>query len=289
MRLVVPFEKWMRRLRFSRPYRPATMIVGGCLGLAACLLAADGASAASIQLIASNIIYVDLAEQLGGKQISAFVADRNREAPSAIQSNSIVLCDSTRRDAWLRDAALRTSPPAMIVEVQRSRFEEGGDAQVPWYDAEAIMRFTHTLARELARREPSMASSVARNLAYADTGFQAINRRIDEIARDYAHSNVVVADTLSRAIARRLGFNAFPHRDATRAAVAEAIQQQEGSIVLYDRDAVSPAVKELINSAKDAGIPVVGLQERLPRGLHYQQWALRQWNTVHGALNEASP
>jgi hypothetical protein len=36
-------------------------------------------------------------------------------------------------------------------------------------------------------------------------------------------------------------------------------------------------------------MPVVGLRENLPSGLHYQQWMLRQLNAVHGALNEAAP
>jgi hypothetical protein len=244
-------------------------------------------------MIASNSIYVDLAEQLGGKQISASVSDRNNETASAILSNSIVLCGSTQRDAWLRHAAQRTSPPTMVVEVPRSRFEEDDDAQVPWYDVEAIWKFTHALAAELMRREPLMASSVASSLAHADMGFQEVSRRIDGIARDYANADVIVADELSRAIANRLSFKALPRKDMrarpTRTAVTEAIQRREGVIFLYDRDAVSPAIKELVDAANDAGIPVVGLQERLPRGLHYQQWALRQWNAIHGALNEASP
>jgi ABC-type Zn uptake system ZnuABC Zn-binding protein ZnuA len=287
MRFIASLKDW------GRCSRSAAMTVSACIGTAACLLVAHGALAAPIQLVASNSIYVDLAEQLGGRQIAALVPDRKNETVSGIQSNSIVLCGSTRRDAWLRDAARRTLPPAMVVEVPQSRFEEDDDDQVPWYDVEAIGKFTHALARELTRREPSMAPGVTSSLAHADMGFREVSRRIDEIAKDYANSDVIVADGLSRAIANRLNFKANPRMDMgttpTRTAVTEAIQRREGVIFLYDRDAAGPAVKELVDAANDAGIPVVGLQERLPRGLHFQQWALRQWNAIHGALNEASP
>jgi hypothetical protein len=60
-------------------------------------------------------------------------------------------------------------------------------------------------------------------------------------------------------------------------------------ILLYNRDTKTALSDELVAIANDAGIPVVGLGEKLPTGLNHQQWTLRQLNAIHGALNEASP
>ena len=73
------------------------------------------------------------------------------------------------------------------------------------------------------------------------------------------------------------------------AELKDAITEQKASILFYDRDAATDVTNELVALANDAGIPVVGLGEKLPSGLHYQQWMLRQLNAIRGALNEASP
>jgi hypothetical protein len=43
------------------------------------------------------------------------------------------------------------------------------------------------------------------------------------------------------------------------------------------------------NEAEEDGLPLVGLRETMPSGLHYQQWIARAMNTIQGALNEAAP
>jgi zinc/manganese transport system substrate-binding protein len=73
------------------------------------------------------------------------------------------------------------------------------------------------------------------------------------------------------------------------AELKDAIMGHKAMILLYNRDAATPATDELVAIANDAGIPVVGLGEKLPSGLSHQQWMLRQLNAIHGALNEASP
>ena len=169
----------------------------------------------------------------------------------------------------------------------------------PWYDLPAITAFSHAISNELASREPAAAPRFDANLSRLLNDFKAIKDRVDEVAKDYARSDVIVADDLSRDVARQLGFKTKGMANRSQqntpapvtpvAAMEDAIQRREGSIFLYDKDMPEPAIKRLVAAATDSGIPVVALQERLPAGLHYQQWALRQWNTIHGALNEAAP
>jgi len=252
----------------------------------------ENACASAIELVAPSGIYADLAEQLGGNHLSIVVAERESEAQSRIHPGSIVLCSGAPKDDWLRDAARRISPPATVIAIPVMRPGNNDDIPVPWYDVKSIATFTHMLADELMRRDPSMAPNIAGNLANADRAFQAVRQTIEEIARTYAHSDVIAADGLSRAVARQVGFKAVPRAGElakpASVAIAEAIQRQEGSIFLYDRDRPGSAMKKLADMANDTGIPAAGLQEKLPRGLHYQQWALRQWNTIRGALNQAS-
>jgi len=259
------------------------------------------ARAAPLHVVVPARAYADLAETISGGSvsISLMAAPLSHDGSLALPPDALVLCSGTRADAWLPDAALRTAPRSTVVEVYGPSQGETADVAFPWYDLPAVTAFSRAIANEISRREPEAAMHVALNLMRLLNDFGTVQQRINEIAKDYAHSDVIVADEFSRAVARQLGFGtkglaahdqrSLPSSASTTAALEDAVQRREGSIFLYDMDVARPAIKELIAAATDNGIPVVALQETLPTGLHYQTWAMRQWNTIHGALNEAAP
>ncbi len=153
----------------------------------------------------------------------------------------------------------------------------------------------------MSRRLPAEAPRIAANLARTQTALRNIDRKIEEIAHLYRGTNVVVTDQLSRGFVEQFRFriegdnyvkavsrNGTPSAPSI-AALNEAIQRRKASILVYDQNVTTPAIKDLIAAANDTGIPAVGLRANVPRGLHYQQWLLRQINAVHGALNQAAP
>jgi zinc/manganese transport system substrate-binding protein len=135
---------------------------------------------------------------------------------------------------------------------------------------------------------------------FADT-VGSIDRKIEEIARTYAGTEIFLTDIRFLGLVERLRFKVqddgyikalqsggvpSPKRVAE---LKDAIMGHRAMILLYNRDAATATTDALVALANDAGIPVVGLGEKLPSGLSHQQWMLRQLNIIHGALNEASP
>lgn len=277
----------------------------GSLVAASLLFAVTSAWAEPVRIVVPDRAYADLAETIAGAPISVSVMDPSISRGDGVITfppGGLVLCSGTQADAWLRETASRAAPPVTVIDVYgtyRTPQQEDSNIPFPWYDLPAVTAFSHTVAKELARREPAAAPRVKANLSRLLNDFNAIKDRVNEVTKDYAHSDVIVADDLSRNVARQLGFKRrglvnrreqnTPSPTKPMAAVEGAIQRREGSIFLYDKDMPNPAIKELVAAATDNGIPVVALQERLPTGLHYQRWALRQWNAIHGALNEAAP
>jgi zinc/manganese transport system substrate-binding protein len=128
-----------------------------------------------------------------------------------------------------------------------------------------------------------------------------IDRKIEEIARTYAGTDIFLTDIRFLGLVERLRFKVqdgaylkalqsggVPSPKLV-AELKDAIMGHKATILLYNKDAATPITDELVAIANDAGIPVVGLGEKLPSGLNHQQWMLRQLNAIHGALNEASP
>lgn len=256
------------------------------------------ALAEQVHVVASNNAYADIARQIGGDAVVVSIADNPRDAALAVGPKSIVLCGWAQADAALRDAARRASPRATLIELPGHASDKSVFIAVPWYDTGSMFALTHAYADQLMRVRPDLALQFAANLAGVRVGFDTIARRIRVIARDYANSEVIAAGPLSRGVANKLGFKAAGPDSAAeprRAISAKSfgdlekqLESREGSIFLYNRDVAKPEMKKLVSVASQNGVPVAGLQDRLPTGLHYQQWVLRQWNTVHGALNQAA-
>jgi zinc/manganese transport system substrate-binding protein len=259
----------------------------------------DVARAEQIRVVASNEVYADIARQIGGAAVTVSIADSRRAQTSIITTESIILCGWARADDALRDAARRALTGPTLIELPRRASDEAIYIVVPWYDTESMYALARAYADKLMRIKPSLAMQFAGNLAGVRVGFDAIERTIGKIARDYANSEVIAADPLSRGVANKLGFKAagpISAEDSAGAISAKSVndlkrdlERREGSIFLYNRDVGNPEMKKLVLIAKQNGVPVAGLQEKLPTALRYQQWVLRQWNTVHGALNEAAP
>ena len=164
--------------------------------------------------------------------------------------------------------------------------------------ANAVAAAARDLASELSRRAPAEAPAIAANLARYAEAFRAIDRKMAEIARTYQGTQVFLTDASFLGLVRRLHFGvqdeAYLKSGAAPSAksVAElkdAIGRRMASILIYNRDAATGITNDLVEIANDSGIPVVGLSDKLPSGLHYPQWMLRQLNVIHGALNEPSP
>lgn len=275
----------------ARPFRIA------CVILAAWLSASHPAVAALVRIGVSDHVYEDLAQQIGGRAVTVSLF---QHPLSTLPALDIVICGCSGSDAWLADAAHRGTQAAVIKASTQSAVHRA-DMEFPWYDVQGMANLTQTLAAELTRRAPAEAQSIASNTAHAMAGFSAIDRRVEQVAKDYANSDVLLADSLFRTMIDRLRFKirdedylgklepgAQPSPKSI-ASLRDAIQRRSGSIFLYDKDAAGPALQGMVSLASDGGIPVVALHEHPPNGLHYQQWMLRQVNAVHGALNEASP
>ena len=142
-------------------------------------------------------------------------------------------------------------------------------------------------------------------LLFAAAGHAAdtdpINRKIEAIAATYAGTDIFLTDIRFLGLVERLRFKVqdgayiralqsggVPPAKLV-AELKDAIMGHKAMILLYNRDTKTALSDELVALANDAGIPVVGLGEKLPSGLNHQQWTLRQLNAIHGALNEASP
>jgi zinc/manganese transport system substrate-binding protein len=278
-----------------------TWLVG--FGLLPLLLPAASMAAEPVRIGTSEFVYSDLAQQIGGSVVAVTLLDRQTVVArgNSLAGSDLILSGGISADAWLRDALRNASPRPVVFEVMRYNSDKSNAAERPIYDPNAVAGLAQDLAKELSRRAPADAPAIAANLARYAEAFRPIDRKMAEIAKTYEGTQVFLTEASFRGLVRRLHFEVQDEaylRDSkggtapsakSVAELKDAIGRRKASILIYDRDAATQVTDDLVEIANDSGIPVVGLGEKLPSGLRYQQWMLRQLNAIRGALNEASP
>jgi zinc/manganese transport system substrate-binding protein len=269
------------------------------------LLTASGALAAPVRITVSNAVYADLAHQIGDPGVAVTLIKAEKSEGSGARGfppSDVVMCGGTKSGTSLCEQARRSATPPVVIEAVTRTAGGQDEPALPWYDTKTVSALCGQLAAELSRRLPAQAPRIATNLMRTQTALRNIDRKREETAHLYQGTDVIVTDQLSRDFIdpfrfrivddnylKALSRNGTPSA-ATVAALNDAIQRRKASLLVYDQSsATTPAVKDLIAAANDTGMPAVGLRETAPRGLHYQQWLLRQINAVHGALNQAAP
>lgn len=261
--------------------RLLTSCIPLCLGA---LVASSGdlAAAEPLNVVVATKLYADLAEQIGGAAVVTSVVERGGVPPASASKAKIIVC-AGRLDAWLCETARHRLPDVAVLQIPQKERDSRVDASFRWYDTATQSAFAETIADAVSKRRPDVAPQVAMHLREFMQDIEAIQARIKKLSGDYKGAAVIVTDAMSREVAEYLHFKPNVIERGSD------LENREGSILLYDRDAATDKIRSLAASAQEAGIPVVALQEKMPKGLHYQIWATRQWSAINGALNEASP
>jgi len=270
---------------------------------------APSQAAGPIRVGAAESVYADIAAQIGGPALTVDVLSKPKQQARAGDDGAavnergldIVICNGLGYDAWINEFLAHAGARPVVLEAGRFLPQAPGQHPVAWYDFKATQALARALAAELARRDAAESALFAKRLEIFESAMQPLNRKVEEIAAVYAGSNVLLADNLYRSVvdALRLKVQDEGYLKATAsrsepdakslAALKQSIVAGGASVLIYNSEAKSGAITELVSLANDKGLPVVGVRETKPAGLNYQQWMLRQLNITHGALNEAAP
>jgi zinc/manganese transport system substrate-binding protein len=68
------------------------------------------------------------------------------------------------------------------------------------------------------------------------------------------------------------------------ASFEDDLKHHKVKVMFFNKQASDKAVERLVKLAREAKIPVVGITETEPPGMHYQDWMLDQLNATEKAL-----
>jgi zinc/manganese transport system substrate-binding protein len=294
----------MKQFFFKKP------LVGLATALTLALAPALPAHAADskIAVVAAENFYGDVVQQIGGDRVAVTSILNNPDqdphlfetTPAVarqIAAAQVVVLNGADYDPWM-DKLLRVTPEpgrAMIVAADLMHKKPGANPHL-WYDPATMPAVANAIAAALSAADPAHQDEYAARLKIFLASLAPLNEKIEAIGKKYAGAPVAATEPVFAYMAAALRLKMHDEqfqlavmndtepsaRDL--AAFENELNNHKVRVLFYNKQASDNLVAHLLDLARAAKIPVVGVTETAPPGLSYQAWVLDELNATEKAL-----
>jgi zinc/manganese transport system substrate-binding protein len=283
-------------------------------GLALAFLIAIAASAAAgaadgmVRLVAAENFYGDIAHQIGGPQVEVVSVISNPDqdphlfetSPAVLRqlaAASIVIYNGADYDPWM-DMLLKATPKRgrTAIVVADLMHKRAGDNPHLWYDPATMPAVARALAATLKKVDPDHAADYQARLATFLASLKPLNEKIAAIAKKYGEAPVTASEPVFGTMAAALGLkmrnekfqlsimNDTEPSARDVAAFERDLKEHNVRVMFYNKQATDKIVQHLVEIARAAKVPVVGVTETVPPGMTFQQWIASELGDTEKAL-----
>jgi len=275
---------------------------------AAALLAKPAAAQPTINLVAAENFYGDVAQQVAGPNaaVTSIMSNPDEDphlfeaSPSVARSlsaASIVVYNGADYDPWMAKLlSASRSPNRKVIIVANLMHRKAGDNPHLWYDPATMPTYAKALAAALAERDPAHKADYDQRLEVFLAALQPLQAKIAELRGKFAGTPVTATEPVFGYMATALGFkmrnerfqlavmNNTEPRVSDVAAFENDLRKHQAHLLFYNSQATDAAAQRMVRIAQQSKVPIVGVTETEPAGTTFQDWMLGQLNAVAQAL-----
>lgn len=282
--------------------------------LTACGAGITGSLSTTINVVAGENFWGSLASQLGGSKVNvqSVVTDPNAD-PHEYESSTadarafadakLVILNGAGYDSWgqkLLDANPASGRQVMTVADLLGKKE--GDNPHFWYNPDYVARVADKITAEYKAVDSADAGYFDQQRSQVATAFKPYLNEIASIKQKYANTAVGATESIFVYMAEALGLNLTsppefmdavaegndPPADAV-VAFQSQISANQIKVLVYNVQTVTEVTTTIKDLASAHHIPNVGVSETLqPPGLSFQDWQLKQLQTLEQALKSTA-
>jgi zinc/manganese transport system substrate-binding protein len=263
-------------------------------------------------VVAAENFYGDIARQIGGDgvEVASILSNPDQDphlfetTPTIVRQVAaarIVIFNGADYDAWM-DKLLKIAPRVerTVLTVAELVNKKAGDNPHFWYDPGTMPTLARALADALGKADPAHAADYAARLDIFLASLDRVGGKIEEIRAKYAGVAITATEPVFGYMAAALGLKVRNERfqmavmndtePSARdiAAFEQDLKEHEVRALLYNKQTSTKLTQRMLDIARRARIPVVGVTETEPMGTSYQDWMLMQLADLHKALAQPS-
>jgi zinc/manganese transport system substrate-binding protein len=266
----------------------------------------------SIGIVAAENFYGDVARQIGGDRVVVLSILNNPDqdphlfetTPAVVRKVAdarIVILNGANYDPWMQkllDAAPR--PGRTVISVASIVGRRTGDNPHLWYDPATMPVVAKTLAEVLGNTDPAHKAEYDLKLQSFLVSLRPLDQKIADMRAKYAGVAVTATEPVFGYMANALGLTVRNERfqmavmndtePAARdlAAFENDLRNANVNVLLHNKQVTSNLSDRLINVARIANIPVVGVTETAPGNASYVDWMLSELDELDQALQRSN-
>jgi zinc/manganese transport system substrate-binding protein len=282
--------------------------IAAAIGMTVCAAFGAAAGDADIGVVAAENFYGDVARQIGGSRITVMsILSNPDQDPHLFETTSsvvrkvadarIVIFNGADYDPWMQkliSAAPR--PRRTVITVTAIVGKKTGDDPHVWYDPPTIPAVAKALAAALGKIDPEHKPEYEMRLQAFLTSLHPLEEKILEMRAKYAGTPITATEPVFGYMASAIGLTIRNERfqvavmndtePAARdlAAFENDLKKRNVKVLVYNKQVTSNLASRLIDVARSANIPVVGITETEPADTRFVDWILGELNELESAL-----
>jgi zinc/manganese transport system substrate-binding protein len=278
-----------------------------CL-VAAIPIACAAAFADPVRIVAAELVYGGVCEQLGGDRVAVVsvlvgpTQDPHQFEASAsvareVERAQLVVYNGADYDPWMARllSASRQSSRHVLSVAELVRKKPGDNPHL-WYDTAAVSALAEALAGTLAQLDPAHGAAYAQRGATFQASMRTLGDRIADFRRRHAGTAVTATEPVFEYMAQALGLSMRNRRfqlavmNGTEpsareiAAFEDDLRGRSVEVLIFNRQTGGRLAERMRRIADTSGIAVVGIAETQPPGSTYQAWMTAQIDALDRAL-----
>jgi zinc/manganese transport system substrate-binding protein len=285
------------------------LLAGAALAVA---MIARPAFADPVKVVAAENFYGDVATQVGGGNVAVtsilsnpdddpHLFEASASTAKALAEAKVVIVSGIDYDPWMEKLlSANKAAGRREILVATLAHKKTGDNPHLWYNPATMKAVGNALGVDLAIVDPAHRADYQRGAAAFAASLEPLEAKIADMRKKYAGQPVTASEPVFGYMAELLGLKVHNEKFALAvmnntepsasdvAAFENDLKGHKVKVMLYNAQASEPAVKRLVDIAKDQKIPVVGVSETEPADSAYQKWMTDQLDALDKALSGAA-
>ncbi len=267
------------------------------------------AAEGKIAVVAAENFYGDIARQIGGDRVAVVSIMNNPDqdphlfetTPGIVRQIAdaqIAIVNGANYDPWMEKLlAAAPRPGRTVVTVADLVGRHAGDNPHLWYDPATMPAVAKAMAAAFSKADAAHAADYAARLATTLASLERIAQRVAQMKTKHAGSAVTATEPVFGPMAEALGLtmrnqsfqlammnNTEPSaRDV--AAFENDLKGHKVKVLLYNAQVSEKLTLRLLDIARQAKVPVVGVTETQPANVSFQDWMLGELDALDKALS----
>ncbi|AOI58370.1 metal ABC transporter solute-binding protein, Zn/Mn family [Burkholderia diffusa] len=267
------------------------------------------AQAATVNVVAAENFYGDVASQIGGRHVAVtsilsnpdqdpHLFEASPKTARALQHAQVVIYNGADYDPWmgkLLGASKQAKRTTIVVADLVGK--KAGDNPHLWYDPATMPAAARAIAAELGRADPANKADYDANLQKFVASLKPVDDKVAALRAQYKGVPVTATEPVFGYMSDAIGLDMRNQRfqlatmNDTEASAQDVaafendLRKKQVRVLIYNSQAEAPMTKRLLKIAREGGVPSVSVTETQPAGKTFQQWMAGQLDALAAALS----